>query len=152
MENFRDTYLFHCNTTLESVNFWRKIIKGGEFWMIHNTIDEKEKRVQIYFAKVAIEILTIPCSECACERCFSHLGDILLNNKRHLSFDMLNSLMQIRMNSIFLRQRGIDSNHFLFHELQKLYKNDDETCNNRQEFEQDPLVFFKCKLKHIKQF
>lgn len=142
MQNSRDTYLFYCNTTLDSVAFWRKIIKGEEFWISHKIINENEKKIQISFAKVALEILTIPCSECACERCFSHLGDILMNNKRHMSFDMLNSLMQIRMNSIFLKQRGIDSNHFIFHELQKLYQNDDEASNTKQEFEHDPLVFF----------
>lgn len=131
MENVRETYLFYCNTTLDSVNFWRKIINGGKIWINDKMINESENKIIISFAKVALEILSIPCSECPCERCFSHLGDILMNNKRHMSFDMLNSLLRIGMNSIFLKQRGIDSNRFISHDLQKLYKNDDETRNNR---------------------
>ena len=60
--------------------------------------------VETEFVEIAIEILNIPCSESPCERVFSHLSNHMQNNKRDLSFEMLNALMIIRINSIFMKQ------------------------------------------------
>ena len=76
------------------------------------------------FARFAIEILSIPCSEIACERVFSHLEDLLMNNKRNLTSDLLNSLLLIRMNSLFLKQYGKDSYEFIGEELSRLFDED----------------------------
>ena len=94
--------------------------------------------VETEFAKIAMEILTIQCSESPCERVFSHLSDLLQNNKRNLSFEMLNALMIIKINSIFMKQESDDLNEFS--ELEKLAQiNYDEIDPS---FEYDPLVYF----------
>lgn len=89
---------------------------------------------------IVLESRTISCSESPCERVFSHLSDLLQNNKRNLSFDMLNALMIIRINSIFMKQVSDDLNEFIYGELGKLAQiNYDE---NDPSFEYDPLVNF----------
>ncbi|KAK8845909.1 hypothetical protein M9Y10_020838 [Tritrichomonas musculus] len=88
---------------------------------------------------IVLESRTIPCRESPCERVFSHLSDLLQNNKRNLSFDMLNALMIIRINSIFMEQVD-DLNEFIYGELGKLAQiNYDE---NDPSFEYDSLVNF----------
>lgn len=98
------------------------------------------KGIEKKFAKFALEILSIPCSESAVERVFSHLSDILMNNKRNLSFETLNSLLIIRINSIFLKQNGKKSKDFILQDMNRL-------CNinyskNDPQFEDDPLIYF----------
>lgn len=118
------TNLQFCFTTEQSVAFWKNVIAGCHFWRSEPLLVQENRSefdsVHKLFAKIALEILSIPCSECACERVFSHLGDILMSNKRHLNYQMLNALMMIRINSIFLKQGGKDSNHFINNELTKL--------------------------------
>ena len=144
LNNFHFTFLQYCHTTSQSFEFWKKISMGYKFWMIEPLYVRQHSiefnRIQIEFAKIAIEILTIPCSECACERVFSHLGDLLMNNKRNLSFSMLNSLMMIRVKSIFLRQRGQYSDQFIKNDLERLCKKDYDEID--ASYENDPLIFF----------
>ena len=59
--------------------------------------------IETEFAKIAMEILTIQCRESPCERVFSHLSDLLQNNKCNLSFEMLNALMIIKINSNLMK-------------------------------------------------
>lgn len=124
----KQTFLISQNTTQESFDFWENISKGGTFWSIEpqliNDKNDHYKNISKLFARIAIEILTVPCSEAACERAFSHLGDILMNNKRNLSFEMLNSLLIIRMNSIFIHQNEQNSNNFMINELPQLLQDD----------------------------
>lgn len=105
-----------------------KVSQMMVFWSIEpQMIYDKHDHYTIIlklFAQIAIDILTIPCSKAACERAFSHLGDILLNNKRNLSFEMLNSLLIIRMNIIFIHLNEQNSNDFMIHELTQLFYDD----------------------------
>ena len=138
----QQTFLYNCNSTIESVHFWRKIKNEGQFWKDEGQFPHDDKKILASFATIALEILSIPCSECACERAFSHLGDLLMNNKRNsMSFKMLNSLMLIRMNSIFQNQNGENSNQFINHRLQGLYLKEYNE-NDDTEFKHDPLIFF----------
>ena len=137
------TFLYTVNTTHDSFDFWMKILHGSEFWIVKPTELLLHKELQGFekkFASVAIEILSIPCSECAVERVFSHLADLLLNNKRNLSFETLNALLIIRMNSIFLQQDNQNSHIFLNNKFVELSKKNYEIDDQQTEY--DPLVNF----------
>lgn len=142
--NFNNhSFLISQNSTDESVNFWKKILNNGKFWSNEPEFflqHQEFKGIEKKFAKYALEILSIPCSECAVERAFSHLSDILMNNKRNLNFETLNSLLIIRMNSIFLKQNGKKSQSFIMNEMNTLsHINYDR---NDPQFEDDALVYF----------
>lgn len=142
--NFRNnTLLKECPTTVDSFQFWSEVSQNGQFWKDEPQFSEDDHDlfgVETEFAAIAMEILTIPCSESPCERVFSHLSDLLQNNKRNLSFDMLNALMIIRINSIFMKQESDDLNEFIYGELGNLAQiNYDEIDPS---FEYDPLVNF----------
>lgn len=63
-----------------------------------------------------------------------------MNNKRNLNFETLNSLLIIRMNSIFLKQNGKKSQSFIMNEMNILsHINYDR---NDPQFEDDALVYF----------
>lgn len=98
------------------------------------------REIEKKFSKIAIQILSIPCSEAACERVFSHLSDILMNNKRNLPYDTLNALMIIRINSLFMRQNGKHSNDFIRNDIESLCKIDYDIIDAQNE--EDPLVLF----------
>ena len=83
-------------------------------------------------------ILIIQCSESPCERVFSHLSDLLQNNKRNLSFEMLNALMIIKKYSFFMKQESDDLNEFSEPEkLAQIYYDEIDPS-----MEYDPLVYF----------
>lgn len=123
-----DTSLISQITTYDSFIFWKHILNG------------ELRGIEKILAKIAIEILTIPCSETACERAFSHLGDILMNDKRNLEYEMLNSLLIIRMNAIFLKQDANSSHDFLNHDFDQIIKSDSE--KEKLEYEDEPLIYF----------
>lgn len=117
--------------------------KGENFWFTvpqllryHPEFIGIKKR----FAKIAVEILTIPCSETPCERAFSHLGDILNNDKRNLDYDMLNSLLIIRMNAIFIRQDKNSSSDFIRNNFEQIIQSDLD--KKELELEEHPLIYF----------
>lgn len=142
--NFNNhSFLISQNSTDESVNFWKKILNNGQFWS--NEPDfflqhQEFKGIEKIFAKYALEILSIPCSECSVERAFSHLTDILMNNKRNLGFEAINSLLIIRMNSIFLIQNGEKSQSFILNDMKTLCNIDYD--QNDPQFEDDALIYF----------
>lgn len=134
--------LFKINSIKESIIFWYRVQNDEEtlfypkVYEDHPEIREIEKK----FSKIAIQILSIPCSEAACERVFSHLSDILMNNKRNLPYDTLNALMIIRINSLFMRQNGKHSNDFIRNDIESLCKIDYDIIDAQNE--EDPLVLF----------
>lgn len=141
--NRNNTLLISKQTTYDSFNFWKKIERGETFWLIEPPLlkyHPEFKGVEKKFAKYAIEILTIPASETPCERAFSHLSDILLNDKRNLDYEMLNALLIIRMNAIFLKQDGNGSHIFINHDFDQIIKSDLE--KEELEYEDDPLINF----------
>lgn len=92
------------------------------------------------FARYDLEILSVPSSVTPCERVFSNIGDILMNDKRNLGFETLNSLMIIRINSLFLKQDELHSLSFIQNKF-------DQVCSFNYEeydaqFEDDPLIYF----------
>ena len=129
---------------MESFNFWENVANGGTFWTIEpqciSLKHDEFKDITKKFARIAIEILTVPCSEAACERSFSHLGDILMNNKRNLGFDTLNALLVIRMNIIFLKQNEQYSNDFINQNLHALFQ--DDLIEKELEYDENPLISF----------
>lgn len=134
--------LYQIETIKESINFWITILNEDScvffpnVYKDHPEIKEFEKK----FAEIAFRVLSIPCSEAACERVFSHLTDILMNNKRNLPFDTLNALMIIRINSLFMRQEGKHSNDFIKDDIESLCKIDYDIIDAQNE--EDPLVLF----------
>ena len=64
-----------------------------------------------------------------------------MNNKRNLCSDFVNTLLIIRMNSLFLKQYGKNTHDFINDDLLKLFKEDikEEDLN----FRSDPLLFNK---------
>lgn len=82
-----DTYLICQDTTQNSVDFWRSVYNGGTFWVHEPEFfkdNQNYKGIEIKFAKYTLEILSIPCSECAVERVFSHLSDHPIQNLKDL--------------------------------------------------------------------
>ena len=138
-----DTFLIDQDTTEDSVTFWKSVLEGGPLW---RKVPEFLKNNAEYtgfekkYAKFALKVLSIPCSESAVERVFSHLSDLLMSNKRNLSFHSINSILIIRMNSIFLNQKGKNSYDFIKNDLEKLCNVDFE--KHDPQFEDDPLVYF----------
>ena len=129
-------YILYYDSAKESYIFWKKVSEGGKFWKnkpVDFGIEQK-------FAKYAIQILSIPCSESAVERVFSHLSGLLMSNKRNLSFRSINSILIIRMNSIFLNQKGKNTHDFILDDLDKLCNINFDECD--PQFEDDPLVYF----------
>lgn len=132
LNNRNSTILITQQNTFDSFKFWKKVLKGENFWLTEPQLLKyypEFKGIEKRFAKIVIEILTIPCSETPCERAFSHLGDILTNDKRNLNYEMLNSLLIIRMNSIFLKQDKNSSSDFINNDFEKIIQSDLEKRN-----------------------
>lgn len=61
-------------------------------------------------------------------------------NKRNLGFEAINSLLIIRMNSIFLKQNGEKSQSFILNDMKTLCNIDYD--QNDPQFEDDALIYF----------
>lgn len=114
--------LYNIKSVKESIIFWENVFKekSSVFEPYVYECNPEIKEIEIIVSKYVIEVLNIPCSEAPCERVFSHLTDILMNNKRNLPFETLNALMTIRVNSIFMKQEGKYSHDFIKNDIGQL--------------------------------
>ena len=82
---------FHGATSPEI--FWEHVMKSNQ-----------EATPEYEFARLAIEIVQIPCSEAPVERFFSHIEKIISPQRRNLKPKMIRAISIIKMNYLFAEE------------------------------------------------
>ena len=80
------------------------------FWKTIVNVTQHKKELN-EFAKLASEVVQIPCSEAPVERFFSHLEKILSPNRRKMKPDLVRALSIIKMNHLFSNEMKKNLNY-----------------------------------------
>ena len=96
-----DEYIDNLNEDLNKDEAYQELMADPWLWWLK--VGRSEYPVLF---KVAIDFLSIPCTSCECERCFSTASRTITDDRNNLS---VSSIEAIQLQKIWLKHRVVDS-------------------------------------------